>query len=137
MERILIVDDDPSVTRLLATLLTDEGYDAVPTTSGQRALEIVRENPPRVILLDLMMPVVSGSMICQRLKSDEATRHIPIVVISGDGRAPDKVREIGADDFLLKPFDLDDVIGRVRMWCDERTPAPAQASQGDGIVGKV
>lgn len=139
MNRVLVVDDDPAVTNLLATLLFEEGFSPITTTSGQEALQILRTDTPDLVLLDLMMPFVSGSMVCKQLKADEATKHIPVIVISGDGRAQKKVHEIGADDFVLKPFDLDDVINRVRHWCGMKAvPAFDQSTcQDDGIVERV
>lgn len=135
MNKVLIVDDDPAVTKLLAALLAEEGFDPVTATSGQAALDMLRTDTPDVVLLDLMMPLVSGSMVCSQLKTDSATKHIPVIVISGDGRAERKVRDIGADDFVLKPFDLDDVIKRVRRWCGEKVPGSSDVPvfQGDGI----
>ncbi len=74
MNKVLIVDDDPSVTKLLATLLSEEGFDPITTTSGQRAIELAKSDVPDLVLLDLMMPLVSGSMVCNLLKTDAATK---------------------------------------------------------------
>ncbi|MCL5265960.1 MAG: response regulator [Chloroflexi bacterium] len=125
MTRVLVVDDDVSVAKLLATLLSEEGFEAIPITSGQRALEVARGTKLDVILLDLMMPVVSGSMVCEQLKADDATKHVPVIIISGDGRVEEKARHLGATDFILKPFDLDDVVNRVRKCCGDMTKVPA------------
>ncbi len=117
MARILIVDDDPSITNLLATLLEEEGYETVTANSGQRALEVVRRDPPDAVLLDLMMPVVSGSVVCQQLKGNEKTRPIPVIIVSGDGHADRKTELAGADAFITKPFELDTILDCVRKFC--------------------
>lgn len=120
MPRVLIVDDDPALTGLLTLFLRDAGYDTLAANSGQRALEMVQHDPPDVILLDLMMPIVSGSAVCRQIKADEATRHIPIIVVSGDGRADFKTAEVGADACIVKPFELDDVLESIKKFCDQK-----------------
>ncbi len=113
MNSVLVVDDDPAIANLLGALLIEEGFNAITATSGQQALEIVSANPPDLVLLDLMMPKVSGSAICIQLKADPLTRHIPVIIISGDAKAAQKVLEIGADGLISKPFDLDEVLACV------------------------
>ena len=118
MPTVLVVDDDPALTGLLTLFLNDAGYKAVAVNSSKRALEIIQRSPPDVILLDLMMPVVSGSTLCKEVKASEITRHIPIIVISGDGRADTKWVEAGADACIIKPFDLDDVLEHIKRLCE-------------------
>lgn len=117
MPRVLVVDDDSALTGLLTLFLRDAGYDAVAANSGPRALEIIQERPPDVVLLDLMMPLVSGSTVCREIKTNETTRHIPVIVVSGDGRADTKTAEVGADACIVKPFELDEVLDNIRKFC--------------------
>ncbi|MBI4317410.1 MAG: response regulator [Chloroflexi bacterium] len=117
MAMILIVDDDPALTRLLALWLENEGYETATANSGPDALEIARRDRPDAILLDLMMPMVSGLAVCRELKGDERTCAIPVVIISGDGHADKKTELVGANACIVKPFDLDEVVATVRKFC--------------------
>lgn len=119
MTKILVVDDDPSLTGLLTLFLNDAGYKAIAVNSGKRALEMIKQDPPDVVLLDLMMPMVSGSVVCREIRASEATRHIPVVVISGDGKADTKWIEAGADACIIKPFDLDEILDYIKKFCGE------------------
>ncbi len=104
---ILVVDDLPENSRLLARLLEPLGYQVHAARNGAQALDFVANQAPDLILLDLVMPEMDGFEVCQRLKGNEATRHIPVVVITGrkDREANLLAIEAGADDFLVKPFD--------------------------------
>src|SRR5688572_29501095 len=103
--RVLVVDDDPDMGAYLALLLEKEGMRADIVQDGDAALVRVMSDPPDLVMLDVMMPGLSGFEICQRLKSDEATALIPIVLITGleDQQSRVKGIESGADDFLSKP----------------------------------
>lgn len=105
--KILIVDDLEENAVILSRFLAPHGFNTSSVTSGEAALKYVEETPPDVILLDLMMPDMNGFEVCQNLKQNPATRHIPIIVVSGlaDRDANVRAIEAGADDFLLKPFD--------------------------------
>ena len=104
---VLVVDDDPLSRRLLAKNLENEGYRASVAPDGMTALAALAEDPPDVVLLDLVMPGIDGLEVLTRIKADDALRHIPVILISGSDDADTVVRclEIGADDFLPKPFD--------------------------------
>lgn len=121
MPRVMIVDDDPALTGLLTIFLRGAGYETVVANSGQRALDLILHHQPDVILLDLMMPIVSGSTVCKEIRANQNTRHIPIIVVSGDGRADTKTAEVGADACIVKPFELDDVLERIRKFCGQDT----------------
>jgi DNA-binding response OmpR family regulator/signal transduction histidine kinase len=113
---ILIVDDTPVNLRLLAQILANEGYKVRPVIDGQQALTAVRSTPPDLILLDIMMPGMSGYEVCERLKADEHTREIPVVFISALDVAQDKVRAfaVGGVDYITKPFQVPEVLARVK-----------------------
>lgn len=114
--RILAVDDEPRNLRLIEGLLTPLGYEVLQATNGQEALDVIQKTPPDVILLDVLMPKVDGFEVARRLKSDEATKIIPIVMVTSLSATEDRVRalEVGADDFLSKPLDKTELRARVQ-----------------------
>lgn len=105
--RLLVVDDDPISRRLLAANLQRQGYTVQTAEDGQRALNLLRAQAFDVVLLDLVMPKLDGYQVLERMKVDDALRHIPIIVISGTEDVSNVVRciEMGAADYLTKPFD--------------------------------
>lgn len=114
--RVLVVDDDPAVANMLARLIAKNGYDVEIAEDGPTALVSVANSLPDVILLDLMLPGLSGFEMCQRLKRELRTRLIPIVLITAAGERENRIRglECGADDFLAKPVDLHELLVRLR-----------------------
>lgn len=114
--RILIVDDTPENVEVLTTLLQLEGYDVRGAISGQMALMGIEAEPPDVILLDIMMPDMDGYELCQTLKQNPKTKHIPIIFISALDDVFDKVKafEIGGADYITKPFQQAEVLARVK-----------------------
>jgi signal transduction histidine kinase/DNA-binding response OmpR family regulator len=112
---ILIVDDTPVNLRLLAQMLSNQGYKVRPVIDGPQALTAARSTPPDLILLDIMMPGMSGYEVCERLKADEHTREIPVIFISALDVAQDKVRAfaVGGVDYITKPFQVPEVLARV------------------------
>lgn len=115
-QKVLVVDDDPGILNVLGRFLTDSGYDVELAHDGSEALDKVREDPPDLILLDVVMPRMDGIEVCRRLKSHKSTRLIPIVIVTGLTDLEDKVRgiEAGADDVLNKPFHFAELGARVR-----------------------
>ncbi len=113
---ILIVDDGTANVDLLEAYLVPEGYAILKAYNGVEALELVTASPPDLILLDVMMPQLDGYEVCHRLKSDEATVFIPIVMITALQEVEEKIKgiEMGADDFLSKPFNKVELLTRVR-----------------------
>lgn len=114
--KILVVDDHPSSRMTAVALLCVEGYEVLEAESGPKALDIVQEVPPDLILLDVMMPGMDGFEVCRRLKENEHTRLIPIIFITAlnDRRSRLKGIEAGGDDFLSKPFDQLELSARVK-----------------------
>ena len=114
--RVLVVDDDPDMGAYLGLLLKKEGMEAAIVEDGDAAMMRVMTDPPDLILLDVMMPGVSGFEICQRLKSEETTALIPIVLVTGLEDSDSRVRgiESGADDFLSKPVKREELLARVK-----------------------
>jgi len=105
--KILIVDDMPENAMVLRSFLAPMGYHIDAVTRGEDALAMVENNPPDVILLDIMMPGMNGFEVCRRLKQDPDTQHIPVVIITGMSDKETNIEAVksGADDFLIKPFD--------------------------------
>ncbi len=114
--KILVVEDDSDILELLKYNLQREGYQVITTVSGETALEYAKTDQPSLILLDLMLPDLSGLDVCKALKSDERTSHIPIVMLTAKGEETDIVAglELGADDYITKPFSLNVLIARIR-----------------------
>jgi two-component system cell cycle response regulator len=114
--RVLIVDDIPPNIKLLEAKLTSEYYDVITAENGHKALELARRESPDLILLDIMMPGLDGFKVCEILKSDPATAHIPVIMVTALSDAADRVRglEAGADDFLSKPVRDVPLFARVR-----------------------
>ncbi len=114
--RILVVDDEPKNIRILQILLEAKGYIVIAATHGQEALDQVKEASPDLILLDIMMPRMNGYEVCERIRADEETQFVPIVMVTALTEAKDRIKaiEVGADDFISKPFDSLEVIARAR-----------------------
>ena len=114
--KILVVEDEPSQREVLAYNLKAEGFLVISADNGEDALFLVEEEEPDLILLDWMMPNLSGIEVCRRLKSRDKTRAIPIIMVSARSEEVDKVRglEIGADDYLVKPYSVIELIARLR-----------------------
>lgn len=112
---ILVVDDLPANTRVLEALLTRDGYRVTVAEDGEQALEIVARERPDLVLLDILMPKMDGYEVCRQLKSDPLTRLIPVVLVTGLTDTDSRVRglEVGADDFMAKPFIVPEMRARV------------------------
>ncbi len=119
---ILVVDDIPENLRLLAGILADRGYRIRPARDGFQALSIAQNIPIDLILLDIMMPGMSGYEVCQKLKADEVTRDIPVIFISAINEVLDKVKAfaVGGVDYITKPFQAEEVLARVETQCQMR-----------------
>ncbi|MBE9048695.1 diguanylate cyclase [Pleurocapsales cyanobacterium LEGE 10410] len=115
-EQILIVDDLPENIRLLSSLLSENGYQVSSATDGKMALSMIDRECPDLILLDIMLPEMDGYQVCRYLKSQEQTRHIPIIFLSGLDSESDKVEafKFGGVDYITKPFFVEEVVFRVK-----------------------
>jgi two-component system, sensor histidine kinase and response regulator len=113
---ILLVDDTPENLRLLAQILSDQGYRVRTAINGERALATVHKELPDLILLDILMPDIDGYEVCRRLKSDAHLAEVPVIFISALNEVFDKVTafEVGGVDYITKPFQMEEVIARVQ-----------------------
>jgi two-component system cell cycle response regulator len=114
--KILVVDDIPLNRKLQKTYLESVGYQVILAQDGIEALQRIREESPDLILLDIMMPKMNGFQVCHRLKNNENTRFIPIIMVTALNEIEDKVKgiESGADDFISKPFNKLELLARVK-----------------------
>jgi DNA-binding response OmpR family regulator len=115
--RILVADDDAGIRTLLRLLLTRRGFDVDDVSNGLLALESAKRQPPDLILIDWVMPIMDGRETITRLKADPVTRNIPVVMLTSQSQVDDKVAalEAGAQDFLTKPFDSRELVARVEQ----------------------
>ena len=122
---VLIVEDEGAQLEVLKYNLEAEGFDVVMAENGDEALLLVAEEDPDLIVLDWMLPNVSGIEICRRIKADPATRPIPIVMLSARGDEVDRVRglETGADDYVVKPYSVVELMARLRTQLRRTRPA--------------
>jgi two-component system KDP operon response regulator KdpE len=111
--RILVVDDEPQITRVLRTSLSSQGYDIRVANDGETALEIMKDWTPDLVVTDLSMPNMDGLELCRRLRG---TSQVPIIVLSVRGEERTKVQALdaGADDYVTKPFGIEELLARVR-----------------------
>jgi two-component system phosphate regulon response regulator PhoB len=113
---VLLVEDEPAQRELLAYNLEAEGFDVITADNGEDGLILVDENDPDLIVLDWMMPQLSGIEVCRRLKSNSKTRQIPVIMLSARAEEVDRVRglETGADDYVVKPYSVIELMARVK-----------------------
>jgi len=125
-ERILVVDDEPQLTRVLRRSLMAKGYDVRIAGDGEFALQTFRDWPPALVITDLAMPNMNGLELCRRLR---AVSDVPIIVLSVRGEERTKVEalDVGADDYVTKPFGMDELLARIRAAL-RRKPSPDSQS---------
>ena len=113
---VLVVDDDPVIMRLLEVNFEMEGYTVLTAVDGEQALERIRADGPDLVVCDIMMPKVNGLEVVERLRADEATKGIPVILLSAKAQASEvqKGLDAGADDYITKPFDPLELIERVQ-----------------------
>jgi len=114
--RILVADDEPNQLELLTFNLVQADYEVIRAEDGQQALDMIEEHRPDLVIIDWMMPLMSGIDVCRTLRSRSETKHLPIIILSARGEEGDRTLglDIGADDYISKPFSPREMISRVR-----------------------
>lgn len=114
--KILIVDDEKDIVDLVAYNLEKEGYETLKALDGEKALQLVRTKTPDLVVLDLMLPGIQGLEVCKRIRKVPETAAIPIIMLTAKGEEIDKVLglEVGADDYITKPFSVKELLARVK-----------------------
>ena len=115
MNKILLVDDEPDIARVIEFLLGKSGYQVVTVNDGALGFERVKSENPDLVLLDLNIPTLSGKQLCMALKSDEELRKIPVIILSASTEnLSQRALEIRADDYLTKPFESDEILDKIK-----------------------
>jgi DNA-binding response OmpR family regulator len=138
-KRVLVVDDEPDILRLLERSLKASGYAVTTAADGQKAEQALAQTPPDLVLLDAMLPLVNGFEICSRIKSNPRLRKVPVIMMSAVYRgwrfAQDARDAFGADDYVEKPFHLADLLHRVEERLAEGTrKAPPEKAQAEALL---
>jgi two-component system, OmpR family, phosphate regulon response regulator PhoB len=138
---VLVVEDEDALATLLQYNLEKEGYDVTVAGDGEEALILVDERLPDLVVLDWMLPKVSGIEVCRRLRSRTETRNAPIIILTARGEETDRIRglDTGADDYVVKPFSMTELTARIRAVLRRIRPGLAEdrIRQGDIVIDRV
>ncbi|HEY4910554.1 MAG TPA: response regulator [Methylomirabilota bacterium] len=134
--RVLIVEDERDIRDLVVLHLQRDGYEVTSAGSGEEALAQVRQSPPDLVVLDLMLPAMSGLEVCRRIRQEQATATLPIVMLTAKADEVDRVvgLELGADDYVVKPFSPKELLARVRAVLRRSRPGPDAAPMTFGAL---
>jgi len=135
--RILVVEDEPSLAESVRYNLEREGYEVIVATDGRVGLELFRQNPPALVILDLMLPQLSGLDVCRAIRAES---DVPVIIVTAKDAEADKVAglELGADDYVTKPFSVRELVSRVRAHLRRgalRATSDDVASADEHLVG--
>ncbi len=138
---ILVVEDEDALATLLHYNLEKEGYEVTAAGDGEEALTLVSEKLPDLIVLDWMLPKVSGIEVCRRLRARTETRNVPIIMLTARGEETDRIRglDTGADDYVVKPFSMSELSARMRAVLRRLRPGLAEdrVRIGDIVIDRV
>lgn len=125
-EKIMVIDDDEKITSMLRRSLSFEGYTVATAANGQDGLKGILDNEPELVILDVMMPYIDGWEVCRRIRASGTD--IPILMLTAKDEVSDRVKglDLGADDYLVKPFALEELLARVRVLLRRRAERPEQ-----------
>jgi len=137
--RILVVDDEPDLLELVRVNLAQAGYVVETAVSGSDALAALRRSPPDVMVLDLMLPDLTGTELCARVRADQRLAGLPIIMLTAKSEEIDRVvgLEVGADDYVTKPFSPRELIARIRAVLRRGRPADAKEKKASLKVGDL
>lgn len=133
MARILVIEDESDIRQVLDYNLRTAGHEVIPAEQGKVGLALAREQRPDLVLLDLMLPDVSGTEVCRAIKDDPSTRAMPVVVLTARNSEIDRVVgfELGADDYVTKPFSVRELLLRIRAVLRRSESRPVEANMVD------
>ena len=138
---ILVVEDEDSLATLLQYNLQKEGYEVALAGDGEEAMLKVEERLPDLVVLDWMLPKISGIEVCRRLRQRNETRNLPIIMLTARGEESDRIRglDTGADDYVIKPFSMTELAARVRAVLRRLRPGLAEdrVRRGDIVIDRV
>jgi len=138
---VLVVEDEDALSTLLSYNLEKEGYKVTVATDGEEGLMLVDERLPDLIVLDWMMPKVSGIEVCRRLRTRAETRNVPIIMLTARGEESDRIRglDTGADDYITKPFSMTELTARIRAVLRRIRPGLSEdrIRHGDIVIDRV
>jgi two-component system phosphate regulon response regulator PhoB len=138
---VLVVEDEDALATLLQYNLVKEGYDVAVAGDGEEALLLADERLPDLVVLDWMLPKVSGIEVCRRLRSRPETRNVPIIILTARGEETDRIRglDTGADDYVVKPFSMTELTARIRAVLRRIRPGLAEdrIRHGDIVIDRV
>lgn len=117
---VLVVDDDEAIAEFVAVVLAERGYRVRTAFNGRQALDLLRQTHPRVLLLDLMLPLMDGWALAKAMRESAALKDVPIVVMSAHNDVPEQAQTIGAAGYLHKPFDIDELFSCVATYAGAR-----------------
>jgi DNA-binding response OmpR family regulator len=120
-KRILIVDDEPDVLKLAEIRLRKWGYEIITASDGEKGLELIRNEKPDLLLLDLRLPNMNGVEVCRQVKNDRELKHIPVILFTAteDMAVAGMAKENGADDYLVKPYEPGELLEKVKSFTKE------------------
>jgi len=123
-KRILIVDDEPDLVETLRFPLEMEGYQVLVADNGEMGLNLARKERPDLIILDLMLPKLDGYKVCRLLKFDERFKEIPVLMVTARTQEKDRLlgKETGADEYITKPFDIEQLLEKVKAYLGRQSP---------------
>lgn len=138
-ENILIVEDEKDIAEMIRYNLEKEGYKVSVASKGSMALELLEENSPDLVILDIMLPDIDGFEVCRKMRSEPATSAVPVIFLSAKSQEMDKVvgLELGADDYMTKPFSPRELIARIKAVLRRKAVVPAAEkllSSGDIVI---
>ncbi len=121
MARVLVVDDEPNIVLSLEFLMQQAGFDVDTAADGERALQLVAQQPPDLILLDISLPGLSGFEVLDQLRNQSETARLPIIMLTAHGREVEREKglALGADDYVTKPFSTRDLVAKVQTLLGE------------------
>lgn len=138
MPQVLVVEDEPNIADFIRRGLIYKGYEVDVAHSGEQALDLARERPPDLVILDLMLPGMDGLEVCRRMR---AADNVPIIMLTARDATSDKVEglEAGADDYVAKPFEFDELLARIRaaLRRKETSTAATEISLGDLVINRA